>query len=86
MKEVYELWSFCIHSLHRMVPASADLADLVDPADPVDLADLVDPADPVDLADLVDPADPADPADLVDPAVPAVPRPWDPQSPVLRRN
>ena len=74
MKEVYELWSFCIHSLHRMVPASADL---VDPADPVDLAD---PADPVDLAD------PADPADLVDPADPAVPRPWDPQSPVLRRN
>ena len=71
MKEVYELWSFCIHSLHRMVPASADL---VDPADPVDLADLADPADPVDLADLVDPADPA------------VPRPWDPQSPVLRRN
>ena len=71
MKEVYELWSFCIHSLHRMVPASAD---------------LVDPADPVDLADLVDPADLADPADLVDPAVPAVPRPWDPQSPVLRRN
>ena len=54
-----------------MVPASADL---VDPADPVDLADLVDPADPVDLADLADPADPA------------VPRPWDPQSPVLRRN
>ena len=80
MKEVYELWSFCIHSLHRMVPASADL---VDPADPVDLADLADPADPVDLAD---PADPADPADLVDPADPAVPRPWDPQSPVLRRN
>ena len=80
MKEVYELWSFCIHSLHRMVPASADLADpvdLADLADPVDLADLVDP---VDLADLVDPADPADLAD------PAVPRPWDPQSPVLRRN
>ena len=80
MKEVYELWSFCIHSLHRMVPASAD---------PADLADLVDPADPADLADLVDPADPADPvdlADLVDPADLAVPRPWDPQSPVLRRN
>ena len=65
MKEVYELWSFCIHSLHRMVPASADPADLVDLVDP---ADLADPADPVDLADL------------------AVPRPWDPQSPVLRRN
>lgn len=62
MKGVYELWSFCIHSLHRMVPASADLVD------PADLADL---ADPVDLADLADPA---------------VPRPWDPQSPVLRRN
>ena len=86
MKEVYELWSFCIHSLHRMVPASADL---VDPADPVDLADLADPADPVDLADLADPVvlvDLADLADPVDPADPAVPRPWDPQSPVLRRN
>ena len=80
MKEVYELWSFCIHSLHRMVPASADLAD------PVDLVDLADPAD---LADPVDPVDLADPVDLVDLAVPAdlaVPRRWDPQSPVLHRN
>ena len=49
MKEVYELWSFCIHSLHLTVPALADLVDPVDPAVLVDLADLVDLVDLVVL-------------------------------------
>ena len=53
MKEVYELWSFCIHSLRLTVPASADPADLVDLVDLAALAVLVDLADPVALVVLV---------------------------------
>ena len=74
MKEVYELWSFCIHFLHRMVPALADLAVPVDLVAPAALAALAAPAAPAALAAL------AAPADLV------VPRPWVPQSPVRHRN
>lgn len=71
MKEVYELWSFCIHSLRRTAPA---LAVLVVPVVPVVLVVLVVPAV---LVVLVVP---------VALAVLVVPRPWGPQNPALPRN
>ena len=74
MKEVYELWSFCIHSLRRTAPALAALAVLVAPAAPVVLAVLV-----VLVAPVV-------PVDLVALVVPVAPRPWVPQNPALPRN
>ena len=77
MKEVYELWSFCIHSLRRTAPALAALVVLVVPAVLVDPAVLVVPVAPVDLVDLVAPAV------LV---VPVVLRLWVPRSPALPRN
>ena len=98
MKEVYELWSFCIHSLRLTAPASAALVVLVDPvalaalADPVALAALADPVALVVLAALADPVALAALAVLValvdpaDPVAPVVPRPWAPRSPVWRRN
>ena len=49
MKEVYELWSFCIHSLRRTAPALAALAAPVVLAAPVDLVALVDLVAPVVL-------------------------------------
>ena len=55
MKEVYELWSFCIHSLRRTAPALAALVVLVVLAAPVVLAVLVAPAVPVVLAVLAVP-------------------------------
>lgn len=74
MKEVYELWSFCIHSLRRTAPA---LAVLVVPVVPVVLVVLVVPAVLVVLVVLVVP---------VALAVLVVPRPWGPQNPALPRN
>ena len=80
MKEVYELWSFCIHSLRLTAPALAALADLVALADPVALVVLVALVALVVLAAL------ADPVVLADLAAPVVPRPWVPRSPVWHRN
>ena len=83
MKEVYELWSFCIHSLRRTAPALAALVVLVVPAvlvAPAVLAVLVVPVVPVVLVVL---------EALVVPVVlaaPVVPRPWGPQNPALPRN
>jgi hypothetical protein len=74
MKEVYELWSFCIHTLRRTAPALAALAAPVVLAVLVALAVLVVLAVPVALVVL------AVPAALV------VLRPWAPQSPAWRRN
>ena len=71
MREVYELWSFCIHSLRRTAPA---LAVLVVPVAPVV------PVVPVALVVLVVPAVPVALVALV------VPRPWGPQNPALPRN
>ena len=71
MREVYELWSFCIHSLRRTAPALAALVV------PVALVVLVVP---VALVVLVVPVV------LVVLVVPVVPRPWGPQNPALPRN
>ena len=71
MKEVYELWSFCIHSLRRTAPA---LAALVVPVVPVVLVV------PVALVVLVVPVV------LVVLVALVVPRPWGPQNPALPRN
>ena len=74
MKEVYELWSFCIHSLRRTAPALAALvvpAVLVVPVALVALVVLVVLVVLVALVVLV---------------VLVVPRPWGPQNPALPRN
>ena len=77
MKEVYELWSFCIHSLRRTAPA------LAVPVAPVVLVVPVVLAAPVVLAVLVVLVAPVVLVVLV---VPVAPRPWAPRSPALLRN
>ena len=71
MKEVYELWSFCIHSLRRMAPA---------------LAVPVVPAVPVVLAVLAAPVVPVVPVVLVALVALVGLHPWVPRSPARRRN